>query len=134
MRTSEVAAQAHLNSQTLRYYERHGLLSKPARTPSGYRDYGDDAVRVVRFVKRAQQLGFTLDDIDDLLHLADSGPDSCDEATAMARSGIDDLQLRIDELAGMRDALARLIETCGESRAERQCPILHDIETAVGTT
>jgi Hg(II)-responsive transcriptional regulator len=133
VRTSEVAAQAHVNSQTLRYYERRGLLPEPVRTPSGYRDYGDDAVRVVRFVKRAQQLGFTLDDIDDLLHLAGGGPDSCDEARAMARSRIDDLQQRIDELAGMRDALTRLIETCGESRAERQCPILHDIETAVGT-
>jgi hypothetical protein len=51
----------------------------------------------------------------------------------MARSRIDDLQLRIDELAGMRDALTRLIETCGPARAERQCPILHDIEIAVGT-
>jgi hypothetical protein len=50
----------------------------------------------------------------------------------MARGRIVDLQQRIDELAGMRDALTRLIETCGESRAERQCPILHDIETAVG--
>jgi DNA-binding transcriptional MerR regulator len=133
MKTGEVAAQAHVNSQTLRYYERRGLLPKPARTPSGYRDYGDDAVRVVRFVKRAQQLGFTLGDIEDLLHLAWGGPDSCDEARAMARSRIDDLQLRIDELAGMRDALVRLIETCGESRAERHCPILRDIETAVGT-
>jgi DNA-binding transcriptional MerR regulator len=133
VRTREVAAQAHVNVQTLRYYERRGLLPEPARSPSGYRDYGDDAVRVVRFVKRAQQLGFTLDDIEDLLHLAGGGPDSCDEARAMARSRIDDLQLRIDELTGMRDALARLVETCGESRAERQCPILHDIETAVGT-
>jgi Hg(II)-responsive transcriptional regulator len=132
VRTSEVAARAHVNSQTLRYYERRGLLPEPARTPSGYRNYGDDAVRVVRFVKRAQQLGFTLDDIEDLLHLAGGGPDSCDEARVMARGRIVDLQQRIDELADMRDALTRLIETCGESRAERQCPILHDIETAVG--
>jgi DNA-binding transcriptional MerR regulator len=132
VRTSEVAAQAHVNSQTLRYYERRGLLAEPARTPSGYRDYGDEAVRVVRFVKRAQQLGFTLGDIDDLLGLAGGGPDSCDEARAMARGRIDDLQLRIDELARMRDALARLIETCGDTHAERQCPILHDIETADG--
>jgi DNA-binding transcriptional MerR regulator len=134
-RTSEVAAQAHVNAQTLRYYERRGLLPEPVRTQrQRYRDHGDDdAVRVVRFVKRAQQLGFTLDDIEDLLDLAGGGPDSCDEAWVMARSRIDDLQLRIDELAGMRNALARLIETCGESRAERQCPILHDIETAVGT-
>jgi MerR family transcriptional regulator, mercuric resistance operon regulatory protein len=132
VRTSEVAAQARVNTQTLRYYERRGLLPEPTRTPSGYRNYGDDAVRVVRFVKRAQQLGFTLDDIEDLLHLAGGGPDSCDEAKAMARSRIDDLQRRIDELVGMRDALTRLIETCGESRAERECPILHEIETAVG--
>jgi Hg(II)-responsive transcriptional regulator len=132
VRTSEVAAQAHVNTQTLRYYERRGLLPEPARTRSGYRDYGDEAVRVVRFVKRAQQLGFTLDDIEDLLHLAGGGPESCDEARAMARARIADLELRIDELAGMRDALTRLIDTCGESRAERQCPILQDIERAVG--
>jgi MerR family mercuric resistance operon transcriptional regulator len=132
VRTSEVAAQAHVNTQTLRYYERRGLLPEPTRTPSGYRNYGDDAVRVVRFVKRAQQLGFTLDDIEELLHLAGGGPESCDEAKVMARGRIDDLQLRIDELVGMRDALTRLIETCGESRAERECPILHEIETAIG--
>jgi len=74
VRTSEVAAQAQVNTQTLRYYERRGLLPEPERTNSGYRAYTPDAVRVVRFVKRAQQLGFTLDDIEDLLHLADGGP------------------------------------------------------------
>jgi MerR family transcriptional regulator, mercuric resistance operon regulatory protein len=132
VRTSEVAAQARVNTQTLRYYERRGLLPEPTRTPSGYRNYGDDAVRVVRFVKRAQQLGFTLDDIEQLLHLADGGPASCEEAMAMARTRIADLDQRIAELIGMREALTRLIETCGESRAERECPILHEIETAVG--
>jgi len=74
VRTSEVAAAAHVNTQTLRYYERRGLLPEPQRTRSGYRAYTPDAVRVVRFVKRAQQLGFTLDDIEELLHLADGGP------------------------------------------------------------
>ena len=127
-----MAVKAHVNSQTLRYYERRGLLPEPARTAAGYRDYGDDAVRVVRFVKRAQQLGFTLDDIEDLLHLAGGGPESCDEASSMARKRIADLQERIDELVRMRDALTQLIATCGGPRAERQCPILHDIEVAVG--
>jgi DNA-binding transcriptional MerR regulator len=60
VRTSEVAAQAHVNTQTLRYYERRGLLPAPKRTSSGYRAYTAASVRVVRFVKRAQQLGFTL--------------------------------------------------------------------------
>jgi DNA-binding transcriptional MerR regulator len=112
VRTSEVAAQAHVNAQTLRYYERRGLLPEPERTHAGYRSYTPDAVRVVRFVKRAQQLGFTLGDIEDLLHLADGGPASCEDTLAMARSRITDLQRRIDELMGMRDALARLIDTC----------------------
>ncbi|MCH9736779.1 MAG: MerR family transcriptional regulator [Actinomycetia bacterium] len=130
MRTSEVAAQAQVNTQTLRYYERRGLLPKPERTQSGYRVYTPSAVRVVRFVKRAQQLGFTLDDIEDLLQLAEGGPESCQEARTMARQRISDLQLRINELAVMRDALARLIDTCDQPRTERDCPILHDIETA----
>jgi DNA-binding transcriptional MerR regulator len=134
VRTSEVAARAQVNAQTLRYYERRGLLPEPERTRSGYRAYTADAVRVVRFVKRAQLLGFTLDDIEDLLHLAGGGPDSCQEARTMARTRIADLQLRIDELSGMRDALARLIDTCDQPRAERDCPILYDIETAAATT
>ena len=134
MRTSEVAAQAQVNTQTLRYYERRGLLPEPERTRSGYRAYTPDTVRVVRFVKRAQQLGFTLDDIEDLLHLADGGPASCEEARTMARARIADLQQRIDELAGMRDALTQLVDTCDQPRAERECPILRDIETAANTT
>ena len=134
VRTSEVAARARVNAQTLRYYERRGLLPEPARSRSGYRAYTPEAVRVVRFVKRAQQLGFTLNDIEDLLHLADGGPASCEEAKTMARSRIVDLQHRIDDLAGMRDALARLADTCDQPRAQRDCPILHDIETAATAT
>jgi Hg(II)-responsive transcriptional regulator len=134
VRTSEVAAQAGVNRQTLRYYERRGLLPEPERTHSGYRAYTPDAVRVVRFVKRAQELGFTLDDIEDLLHLSEGGPDSCDGARTMARTRIADLHQRIEELTGMRDALARLIETCDQPRAERDCPILNHIETAAATT
>jgi Hg(II)-responsive transcriptional regulator len=134
VRTSEVAAQAHVNTQTLRYYERRGLLPQPERTQSGYRTYTADAVRVVRFVKRAQQLGFTLDEIEELLHLAQGGPASCEEAKAMASTRIADLQHRIEELAGIRDALTRLVDTCDQPRAERDCPILRDLETAAAAT
>ena len=134
VRTSEVAAQAHVNTQTLRYYERRGLLPHPERTHSGYRPYTPEAVRVVRFVKRAQQLGFTLDEIEELLHLANGGPAPCEEAKTMARTRIADLQQRIEELAGMRDALTRLVDTCDQPRAERDCPILQDLETAAAAT
>jgi Hg(II)-responsive transcriptional regulator len=128
-----VAAQAQVNTQTLRYYERRGLLPEPERTASGYRAYSVDAVRLVRFVKRAQQLGFTLNDIEELLHLAGGGPASCEAAKTMARTRIADLERRIQELAGMRDALSRLVDTCERPRKQRDCPLLHEIETAVGT-
>jgi DNA-binding transcriptional MerR regulator len=134
VRTSEVAAQAQVSTQALRYYERRGLLPEPERTHSGYRAYTPDAVRVVRFVKRAQQLGFTLDDIEDLLHLADGGLASCEEARTMARIRIADLQQRINELAGMRDVLTQLVDTCDQPRAERECLVLRDIETAANAT
>jgi Hg(II)-responsive transcriptional regulator len=130
VRTSEVAEQAEVNAQTLRYYERRGLLPEPERTAAGYRSYSVDAVRLVRFVKRAQQLGFTLNDVEELLHLAGGGPASCDAAKTMARTRIADLDRRIEELVGMRDALGRLVDTCERPRKQRDCPLLHDIETA----
>ncbi len=130
MKTSEVARQADVNSQTLRYYERRGLLPEPERSPAGYRTYTADAVRLVRFVKRAQSLGFTLDDVEELLHLAGGGPASCDDAKAMARNRITDLDQRITELVGMRDALSRLVQTCERPRRKRDCPLLVEIEKA----
>lgn len=127
MRTSEVARQAQVNPQTLRYYERRGLLPEPARTGSGYRAYSEDAVRVVRFVKRAQELGFTLSDIEGLLELADGGPESCDAARAKATDKIADLQRRIADLRLMQESLTRLVDTCEEPRSRRDCPLLLEL-------
>ena len=124
-----------MNTQTLRYYERRGLLSEPDRSQAGYRCYPPAAVRTVRFVKRAQQFGFTLEDIEGLLHLADGGPDICDTTRSMAGARITDLDRRISELRAMRDALARLGDTCDKPRPQRDCPILHegDRNTALPT-
>jgi len=129
VKTSEVAAQAGVNPQTLRYYERRGLLAEPARSAAGYRAYDRRAVQVVRFVKRAQELGFTLDDVESLLHLADGGPDSCDAVRGMAVEKIVDLGSRITDLQAMREALARLVATCEQPRSQRQCPILSQISS-----
>ena len=73
-----------MNVQTLRYYERRGLLPEPARSPAGYRAYTSEAVRIVRFIKRAQLLGFPLNEIEQLLHLAAGGPDQYDGVRSMA--------------------------------------------------
>src|SRR2546421_3547668 len=109
MRTSEVAGRAGVNPQTLRYYERRGLLPRPPRSASGYRSYPDDAVRVIRFVKRAQDLGFSLDEVEELLGLARGGPSSCDTALRVARGRLADLAARIADLERMRDSLRQLV-------------------------
>jgi Hg(II)-responsive transcriptional regulator len=130
MRTGEVAAEAGVNVQTLRYYERRGLLPEPERQESGYRVYGPDAVRTVRFIKSAQALGFGLRDVHTLLRLAAGGPASCDIARDLARETMAELDRRIAELSAMRASLARLVATCEKPRGERECPLIESIERA----
>lgn len=124
MRTKELAERAGVHVETLRYYERRGLLQVPERSTSGYRDYPPDAVRVVRFVKRSQEVGFTLDDVAELLDLADGGPESCEVAQATAAVRMTDLDRRIADLTAMRGALADLVKTCENPRTLRACPLV----------
>jgi MerR family mercuric resistance operon transcriptional regulator len=102
MRTHEVADWAGVNAQTLRYYERRGLLEEPPRSPAGYRDYPVSAVGVLRFVKRSQELGFTLSEVEELLSLAGGGLDSCDRARSLAEAQVAELDRKIADLQGMR--------------------------------
>jgi Hg(II)-responsive transcriptional regulator len=129
MRTSELAGRVGVNSETLRYYERRGLLDEPPRTAGGYRDYPDVAVELLRFIRRAQELGFALDEVEELLHLDGGGPDSCDAARAVAEARKADLEARIADLQRMRDSLAELVATCDLPRADRSCPLLAAIAT-----
>ena len=124
MKTGQVAAQSGVNIQTLRYYERRGLLEAPPRRPSGYREYASDAVRVIRFVKRAQDLGFSLDEVESLLELAAGGPQNCDKARALAAEKLAEIEGKISRLRVMQDSLTRLVETCERPRHQRDCPLL----------
>ena len=123
-----MAALAAVNPQTLRYYERRGLLAQPLRSPGGYRAYPAEAVRRVRFIKRAQELGFTLGEVETLLHLAEGGPDGCDQVRSLATEKISDLVRRIEDLRRMQAALTRLVATCELPRGQRECPILHELD------
>jgi MerR family mercuric resistance operon transcriptional regulator len=127
VRTNELASQAAVHPETLRYYLRRGLLTEPARTAAGYRSYPPEAVARVRFIKRAQELDFTLSEIDTLLHLADGGPDSCDRVRALAADKISDLRQRIADLQALEAGLTSLVATCDPPRSERDCPILHGL-------
>jgi DNA-binding transcriptional MerR regulator len=128
VRSSDVALQAGVNVQTLRYYERRGILPEPRRSASGYRAYDAQAVRTVRFVKCAQQLGFSLEEVDVLLHLAAGGPRNCEAAKRLAVKKVGELEAKIARLSMMRDSLGRLVETCDRSPNKRECPILEAIE------
>jgi MerR family mercuric resistance operon transcriptional regulator len=105
-----------------------GYSPRPRGRRAGYRRCPADAVRVVRFIKRAQQVGFALDDIAELLDLAEGGPDSCDAALSLARSCLHDLDQRIANLTSMRDALASLVQTCEQPPEQRECPLLHALD------
>ena len=120
-----------MNPQTLRYYERRGLLAEPVRSAAGYRSYPPEAVRRVRFVKRAQELGFTLTEVETLLDLAAGGPDSCDAVRALATKKITDVRQRIAGLRLLEAGLTRLVATCDLPRGQRDCPILHELDADV---
>ena len=128
MRIGEVAARAGVNIETLRYYERRGLLREPERHASGYRAYPEDSVKVVRFIKRAQELGFSLADIEELLRLAEGGPESCRDVRALANAKIEDMERRIATLQAMRRSLLALVRTCNRRGDDRECPLLSAIE------
>lgn len=129
MRSAEVAEKAGVNVQTLRYYERRGILAEPDRLDSGYRAYSPDTVRLVRFVKRAQQLGFTLEEVESLLDLAAGGPDSCDAARTLATDKVAELDGKLASLTAMRDSLLQLVDTCGRPKARRNCPLLEAMDS-----
>jgi Cu(I)-responsive transcriptional regulator len=123
MLITQTAREAGVNTQTLRYYERRGLLPKPSRRGSGYREYTGDAVRLVRFIKRAQELGFSLDEVEALVRLRGVRRGDKHRVRAIAERKIADIERKIAQLQSMRAALQRLVDSCRGSGAA-ECPII----------
>jgi len=114
-----LARTAGVNVETIRYYQRRGLLRTPRRPPGGVRVYAADSLEQLRFIKRAQQLGFTLRDIRELLAL---GNGRCEDARRLAELHLQSIEQRLRDLRRMRTSLSRLIRRCQEGR-EPFCPI-----------
>ncbi len=131
MRIGEAAAQAGVNIQTLRYYERRGLLPEPERRSSGYRAYDPDTVGLVRFIKRAQELGFTLREIEDLIELR-QGPRRGADVRAVAAAKVEDIERRIRQLKAMRKALGGLVSACDCEGGSLTCPIIEALDDSAG--
>lgn len=120
----EVAKAAEIGVETIRFYEREGLIAEPPRRASGYRQYPREAIRRLRFIRRAKELGFTLREIGELLSLRVDPGTTCADVRAMARAKIEDIDGRVAELHRIKDVLERLARSCRGKGPTSECPIL----------
>lgn len=126
-----VAKRVGVAIDTIRYYEREGLLPEPQRRASGYRSYGEGAVAQLHFIRRAKQLGFTLEEIRELLALSADRQRGVKAVKQRAQERLAAIEQRIVELQRVRDGLAQLVESCPGHGAPEQCPILRALTDEV---
>lgn len=120
-----LARAANVNVETIRYYQRRGLLPEPERPPGGIRRYGATDMERLTFVKTAQQLGFSLDEIGDLLRLEDGT--HCEEASALAEHKLKDVREKIESLVKIEKALVDLVRQCHARPDNIACPLIASI-------
>jgi Cu(I)-responsive transcriptional regulator len=126
MNIGEASAASGVSAKMIRYYESIGLIAPPPRTQAGYRVYGASDVHTLRFVRRARLLGFSVEEMAELLALWRDRSRASADVKALALRHVDDLQRRIAELQAMADTLRQLVESChGDDRPD--CPILSDL-------
>ena len=125
MKIGALAKQANVNIDTVRYYERQGLLPAPQRLMSGYRQYAQGDVARLRFVRRAKALGFTLIEIRELLALSSHREDDMAGMKAAALEKLADIEDKLIELTRIRDGLKPLVASCPGHGALEHCPILN---------
>src|SRR5207253_7102533 len=128
LRSSELANRGGVNLETVRYYERRGLLPKPPRTAAGYRAFDGDAVRRLRFIKQAQALGFSLKEVRELLALRLDPRTSCADVRRRAEAKIADIEERLRGLRAMKKVLVRITAACAGHGPVSECPILESLE------
>lgn len=124
----QVAKAAKVHVETLRYYERRGLVPKPPRAPSHYREYPVETVPRVQFVKHAQELGFSLREIRELLSLRAAPRARCADVKRRAETKIREIEAKIRALLAMRRALVGLMSQCDGKLPASACPILESLD------
>ncbi len=128
----QLAKQARVNIETIRYYERRGLLPEPARRESGYRQYSPQDVAYLRFIRRAKALGFSLKEIAELLALRVDPETTCEDVRKRAERKIADVEDKIQTLARIKGVLQQLVVSCSGQGPTSTCPILEALNTREG--
>ncbi|MDH5325269.1 MAG: heavy metal-responsive transcriptional regulator [Gammaproteobacteria bacterium] len=129
LRIGAVAKQTGLGIETVRFYEREGLISKPSRTSSGYRQYPETVVKQLRFIQHAKNLGFSLKEIAELISLKNSTESNCTGIKLAAQARLDDIQNKIDALERMKQSLLPLLQQCQSDKPISDCPILNNLDS-----
>ena len=133
MSIGKVARRAGVGVETVRFYEREGLIEQPPREGSGWRQYSQDVVSRIRFIRRAQELGFSLKEIEELMSLRLDGVADSAEVKARTEAKIREVESKIRDLHGMKDALVRLAGACSGEGSFRECRIVEILDgTAFG--
>ena len=130
MTIGQLAAEAGVNVETVRFYERKGLIAQPSRPQAGYRRYDPQTGRRIRFIREAQELGFSLTEIRQLLALRVDPRTSCVEVKSAAEAKIGSIDEKIEALKTMRKALVVITDTCSGEGPTTECPILDALDRA----
>tara|TARA_R110002124_G_scaffold108842_1_gene261550 strand:+ start:157 stop:546 length:390 start_codon:yes stop_codon:yes gene_type:complete len=129
MKISELAKAVGVNPQTLRYYEREGLLDEPVRSASGYREYDKDALGRLLFICEAKKIGFTLREIRELMWLDTDEPQSCASVQKVVAKKLSDLEEKLKAMRRMKKLLQNLHDRCAESSPIATCPVLEHLSS-----
>jgi MerR family mercuric resistance operon transcriptional regulator len=124
----EVAARAGVRVETVRFYEREGLLSKAKRAANGYRSFPPDAIDRIRLIQRAKELGFSLEEIGDLLKLKANRGNRASSVRIKAQAKLADIDRKIETLQRMKEALLPLVHACHPDKPIDDCPILNALQ------
>lgn len=124
-----VAERAGVGVETVRFYEREGLIDQPARPRSGYRTYPERVISELRFIRRSQELGFSLREVDELMSLRLDPEANSADVKVRAEAKISEIEEKIADLQRMRDALRQLTAACDGNRPVEECPILEALDT-----
>lgn len=124
----KVAKQTGIGVETVRFYEKRGLIDEPPRTEAGYRQYPEDTAPRIRFIRHAKELGFTLTEIKELLHLRLDPMTTCDDVRLVAEEKLRNVRTKIQSLQGIEEALGELIGACAVGGPDGDCPILEALE------
>ena len=128
MRIGELAGQAGVKVETVRFYECEGLLQKPPRRDSGYRDYPEESLARLRFIRHGKALGFSLPEIHELLWLRSSSETPCGDVQRRVEAKLEDVRQKIRSLEQIRSKLEELAATCVAGGSSSECPILEVLE------